>query len=81
MLQMDAKDRERERRRVNDGHGFQLEHAVNVLDQQFSCSESGNGSAITTAGGSARREREMKRRKMNGYPNNETAHLSQVQQC
>ncbi|MBA0873438.1 hypothetical protein Goshw_002271 [Gossypium schwendimanii] len=55
--------------------------AVNVLDQQFSCSESGNGSAITTAALSVRREREMKRRKMNGYPNNETAHLSQVQHC
>ncbi|KAB2047639.1 hypothetical protein ES319_A13G061500v1 [Gossypium barbadense] len=32
--------------------------AVNVLDQQFSCSESGNGSAITTAAPGVRRERD-----------------------
>ncbi|GMI88452.1 Cyclin D6;1 [Hibiscus trionum] len=46
--------------------------AVNVLDQQFSCSESENGSSI---------RRDMKGRRINDYSNNQTDHISQVQHC
>ncbi|XVE49824.1 hypothetical protein DITRI_Ditri01bG0113000 [Diplodiscus trichospermus] len=56
---------------------------VNVLDQHFSSSESEttNGIVTTATSITLRRERDIKRRKINDNRNNQSVHLSQVQHC
>ncbi|XVF66913.1 hypothetical protein PTKIN_Ptkin10aG0077800 [Pterospermum kingtungense] len=59
--------------------------AVNVLDHHFSSSESETTNGIVTTATNTtinlRTERDIKRRKINDYQNNQAVHLSQVQHC
>uniref|UniRef100_A0A2P2J6N4 B-like cyclin n=2 Tax=Rhizophora mucronata TaxID=61149 RepID=A0A2P2J6N4_RHIMU len=59
-----------------------LDTPVNVLDRHFSSTESEEASrTITSSRTSLRAEKDTKRRRMNGYCNNQSVQLSHIQHC
>lgn len=56
---------------------------VNVLDHHFLSSESEetNANGITVAASTLGQEKDLKRRKINDYGNNQTVQVSRIAQC
>lgn len=54
---------------------------VNVLDQQFSSTESEKTNGTITSSSTSRSERDIKRRRIIGYCDNLTVQISRIQQC
>lgn len=54
---------------------------VNVLDHHFLSSESEKTNGITDAASILRQEKDLKRRKITGYGNNQTVQISRIKQC
>lgn len=54
---------------------------VNVLDQQFSSTESEKTNGTITSSSTSRSERDSKKRRIIGYCDNLTVQISRIQQC
>lgn len=54
---------------------------VNVLDQQFSSTESEKTNGTISGSSTSRSERDIKRRRIIGYCDNLTVQISRIQQC